>query len=90
MSSSELPNDNRPLVCIVDDDLSIRESLSSLFRSAGLKVETFPSAEEFLSNAHFEALKCLILDCPDRSRSLHGQPKESGRLLWFRGSKSWV
>jgi DNA-binding NtrC family response regulator len=62
VSSSDLPNDNRPLVCIVDDDLSIRESLSSLFRSAGLKVETFPSAEEFLSNARFEALRCLILD----------------------------
>jgi DNA-binding NtrC family response regulator len=62
VSSSDLPNDNRPLVCIVDDDLSIQESLSSLFRSAGLKVEIFPSAEEFLSNAQFEALKCLILD----------------------------
>jgi FixJ family two-component response regulator len=48
VSSSDLPNDNRPLVCIVDDDLSIQESLSSLFRSAGLKVEIFPSAAELL------------------------------------------
>ena len=62
MSGSNLPNDNRPLVCVVDDELSVRESLSSLLRSAGLNVETFPSAEEFLSNARFEALRCLMLD----------------------------
>ena len=62
MSGSDLPNDNRPLVCVVDDDLSIRESLSSLLRSAGLKVETFSSAEDFLTNARFEALNCLVLD----------------------------
>ena len=62
MSGSNLPNDNRPLVCVVDDELSIRESLSSLLRSAGLNVQTFPSAEEFLSNARFEALRCLMLD----------------------------
>ena len=62
MSGSDLTNDNRPLVCIVDDDSSIQESLSSLFRSAGLSVETFPSAEVFLTKARMEDLRCLILD----------------------------
>jgi FixJ family two-component response regulator len=62
VSETEVPADNRPLVCIVDDDISIRESLSSLFRSVGLNVEIFPSAEEFLTNAQFEALGCLIVD----------------------------
>ncbi|MBV8274477.1 MAG: sigma-54-dependent Fis family transcriptional regulator [Verrucomicrobia bacterium] len=62
MSGSYLAHDNRPLVCVVDDELSIRESLSSLLRSAGLNVETFSSAEEFLTNARFEALSCLLVD----------------------------
>jgi FixJ family two-component response regulator len=62
MSGSILPKNSRPLVCIVADDISIRESLSSLLRSAGLNVEIFSSAEEFLSSAHFEALGCLIVD----------------------------
>ena len=37
-------NDNDPLVCVIDDDSSIRESLSNLLRSAGLKVQAFASA----------------------------------------------
>jgi DNA-binding NtrC family response regulator len=58
----DLSKDNSPLVCLIDDDLSVRESLSNLFRSAGLNVETFPSAEEFLAGARFEALGCLLVD----------------------------
>ncbi len=42
-------NENDPLVCVIDDDSSIRESLSFLLRSAGLKVRTFCSAQEFLA-----------------------------------------
>jgi len=62
MGGTTLPNNDRPLVCVVADHISIRESLSSLFRSAGLHVEIFSSAEEFLSNAQLEALRCLIID----------------------------
>ena len=62
MGKSILPNNNRPLVCIVADHISIRESLSSLFRSAGLSVEIFLSIEEFLTNAQFEAPRCLVVD----------------------------
>jgi FixJ family two-component response regulator len=49
-------------VAIVDDDASVREGLSSLIRSAGLQVETFASAQEFLARPRAQALSCLILD----------------------------
>ena len=62
MNECYQPNENRPLVCVVDDDLSIRESLSSLLRSAGLKIQTFTSAQEFLTNPFEQAPGCLVLD----------------------------
>jgi DNA-binding NtrC family response regulator len=55
-------NENDPLVCVIDDDSSIRESLSDLLRSAGLKVKAFASAQEFLTNWPLEAPGCLVLD----------------------------
>jgi FixJ family two-component response regulator len=55
-------NENNPLVCVIDDESSIRESLSSLLRSAGLKVQAFSSAQEFLASAPLAALSCLVLD----------------------------
>ncbi len=55
-------NENNPLVCVIDDESSIRESLSSLLRSAGLKVQAFSSAQEFLTSPPLEALRCLVLD----------------------------
>src|SRR4029077_21146917 len=55
-------NENNPLVCVIDDESSIRESLSSLLRSAGLKVQAFSSAQEFLASATRDALRCLVLD----------------------------
>jgi len=52
-----------PTVFIVDDDLSVRESLKSLIDSVGLRPETFASAEEFLSRAKADATpSCLVLD----------------------------
>lgn len=62
MNASYQPNENRPLVCVIDDDLSIRESLSSLLRSAGLKVQTFTSGQEFLTNPPEQPPGCLVLD----------------------------
>jgi len=55
-------NENNPFICVIDDESSIRESLSSLLRSAGLKVRAFASAQEFLASAPLEALSCLVLD----------------------------
>ena len=51
-----------PMVFIVDDDESLRESLGSLFRSVGLRVELFGTAPEFLSTALPDVPSCLVLD----------------------------
>jgi len=57
------------VVYVVDDDISVREALSSLIRSAGLRVETFSSAREFLGLSPSEAPSCLVLDVrlPDQN-----------------------
>lgn len=51
-----------PIVFVVDDDASIREGLSGLVRSAGLQVETFRSAAEFLLREAPDRPTCLVLD----------------------------
>ena len=51
-----------PLAAVVDDDISVRESLEGLIRSAGLEVKVFASAEEFLNSVHPRKADCLILD----------------------------
>jgi DNA-binding NtrC family response regulator len=51
-----------PPVYIVDDDVGVRESVASLIRSAGLKVETFASAHEFLARPRGDVPSCLVLD----------------------------
>ena len=51
-----------PLISVVDDDESVRESLDGLFRSVGFAVKVFASAEEFLSSNHHCAIDCLLLD----------------------------
>jgi FixJ family two-component response regulator len=55
-------NENDSLVCVIDDEPSIRQSLSNLLRSAGLKVRAFPSAQEFLTCWPQETPSCLVLD----------------------------
>lgn len=50
------------IVFVIDDDESIRESLKSLIRSVGLRVEVFASAQEFLQSERPDAAACLILD----------------------------
>ncbi|WP_372866835.1 response regulator transcription factor [Pseudomonas sp.] len=51
-----------PIVFVVDDDLSVREALSSLIRSVGLRVETFASAQDFLRYQRPDVTACLVLD----------------------------
>ena len=51
-----------PTVFVIDDDASVRKSLSRLLRSAGYTTETFASAEEFLGREHFNGIGCLLLD----------------------------
>src|SRR5215468_11637409 len=55
-------NEDGPLVVVVDDDLSVRESLALLVRSMGLNVETFGSAQEFLTRGRPDTAACLLLD----------------------------
>ena len=51
-----------PLVCVVDDDKSIRESLPDLLNEFGYSVCTFSSAQEFLESAALDRTAALILD----------------------------
>ena len=50
------------VVFVVDDDASLRESLKNLIRSVGLRVEAFPSAQEFLQSKRPDVPGCMILD----------------------------
>jgi len=58
-----------PVVFVVDDDISVRESLELLIRCAGWQPETFASAQEFLSRPRVDVPSCLVLDVtlPDLS-----------------------
>jgi len=51
-----------PIVFIVDDDISVRESLELLVRNENWKPETFASAQEFLSHPRTSVSSCLLLD----------------------------
>ncbi|HEU6451707.1 MAG TPA: response regulator [Gemmatimonadaceae bacterium] len=59
-ASADSPGE--PVVFVVDDDVSVRESLEALIRWEGWRVETFASAREFLSHTPGRAPCCLVLD----------------------------
>jgi FixJ family two-component response regulator len=66
-----------PLVSIVDDDESARESLPDLLKVLGFAAQAFSSAEEFLASGYVEQTRCLVLDVampgmsgPDLQREL--------------------
>lgn len=52
----------RPTVFVVDDDVSVRESLARFLARSGYRTESFPSAEAFLRRAPCEGPSCLVLD----------------------------
>jgi FixJ family two-component response regulator len=54
--------DPRPLISVVDDDESVRESLPDLLREFGFEAQTFSSAEEFLASESVADTNCLVLD----------------------------
>ena len=66
IGSSKSPRDPASaaerIVFVVDDDVAMRETLSSLFRSVGLRVELFGSAREFTLIKMPDAASCLVLD----------------------------
>ena len=51
-----------PPVCVVDDDVSVREAVESLLRAEGFEVELFASAERFMHRAVRAPISCIILD----------------------------
>jgi len=55
-------NDSAPIVFVIDDDASMRASVSSLIRSVGLQAQVFASTSEFLAEKRFQGPSCLILD----------------------------
>jgi FixJ family two-component response regulator len=61
-TSQVLMSPIRPIVFVVDDDASVRESLEGLVRFAGWDVETFAAAQEFLDRPPVQAPRCLVLD----------------------------
>jgi len=50
------------IVYVIDDESSIREAITSLIRSIGMRVETFGSAQEFMASSRPDAPACLVLD----------------------------
>jgi FixJ family two-component response regulator len=61
-SRSSLISRDTPIVFVVDDDISVRESLESLIRFAGWQPQTFASAQAFLSLPRVFVPSCLVLD----------------------------
>jgi FixJ family two-component response regulator len=61
-SQSHAPPSREPIVYVVDDDRLTREMLNSLFRSVGLRVRLFESAQELLQSELEDAPSCLVLD----------------------------
>jgi FixJ family two-component response regulator len=67
----------RPLITVVDDDESVRESLPDLLKEFGFEAQAFSSAEEFLASEFVASTSCLVLDVampgmtgPDLQREL--------------------
>jgi FixJ family two-component response regulator len=83
-----------PLIGVVDDDECVRDSISSLIRSAGYRTAVFPSAEAFLSSDGMRETDCLVLDI--RMAGLSGlelqrrlaEPKFSIRIVFVTGQDS--
>jgi FixJ family two-component response regulator len=59
---SNPPGDEQPVVFVIDDDASMRATLSDVMRSVGLEVQTFQSAKDFLGTTLPDAPGCLVLD----------------------------
>lgn len=60
--SEEKEKTDVPTVFVIDDDVSIRRSLSRLIRAAGLDAQTYSSANDFMQSASFRRAACVLLD----------------------------
>jgi FixJ family two-component response regulator len=62
MTVTALKSHQKPIVFVVDDDISVRESLELLIKFAGWQPETFASAKDFLERPRTTTTSCLVLD----------------------------
>ena len=83
----------RPLITVVDDDESVRESLPDLLKEFGFEAQTFSSAEEFLASKSIAETRCLVLDVampgmtgPDLQRELRNRD-QSIPIVFITGQR---
>jgi FixJ family two-component response regulator len=83
----------RPLITVVDDDESVRESLPDLLKEFGFEAQSFSSAEEFLASETIANTNCLLLDVampgmtgPDLQRELL-QRRQSIPIVFITGQR---
>ena len=83
----------RPLITVVDDDESVRESLPVLLKEFGFHAQTFSSAEEFLASESIAETSCLLLDVampgmtgPDLQRELKNRD-QSIPIVFITGQR---
>ena len=55
-------DESAPLICVLDDDADVRDSLATLLRSAGYRVAAFADPDSFLAHDGLDAVSCLVLD----------------------------
>jgi hypothetical protein len=81
--SPSLISHEKPIVFVVDDDVSVRESLESMIRFAGWQPQTFASAQEFLSRPRTLIPSCLVLDVtlPDLNGSTSRSASPRSELI---------
>ena len=82
-----------PLITVVDDDESVRESLPDLLKEFGFEAQTFSSAEEFLASKSIAETRCLVLDVampgmtgPDLQRELKNRD-QSIPIVFITGQR---
>jgi FixJ family two-component response regulator len=56
------PSEREPVIFVIDDDASVRQALSRLFRSVGLRVRAYTTASEFLESELPDSPSCMVLD----------------------------
>jgi two-component system response regulator FixJ len=71
----------KPTICIIEDDLAVRESQRLMLELHGYRVEEFEDGVQFLARGHFENVLCIILDV--------NLPGESGLQILSR-LRSWA
>jgi len=55
-------SEDQPTILVIDDDVSVRDAITGVVKSVGLRAETFESAHDFLRKSPPEGANCLVLD----------------------------